>query len=515
MGTFSRRISGVLALVMTVALLGSVLGIWSLYRVSTETAHMVNEAMAAERLTGDLQRHIAVNVARSKALAMSSEPQVGDALQPEIKQTAAVVEALLGRLNEMMVSPEEQVALRGIVVANAEFLKASQALTAARDGGLTSNIEHVYKSRFAPSAQVLLSVVTQLSDTQLAKIDTSVKLVQNLSLSARWVQVIFGLCAVLLGGFLSVWLVRGITDSIRQAVDMANRVGALDLTAQIDGHDRDEGGQLLSALGRMQVALHTLVANVQGASRNVAHEASEIAVGNRDFSNRTELAASSLQQTAASVEQITATMQTSQEASFRGEIMAKSAVAEATTGRAVMSEVMQTMNDINASSRKIVDITAVIDSIAFQTNILALNAAIEAARSGAEGRGFAVVAAEVRALASRSAAAAQQIKLLINESVANVKTGTEKVNQARETMATIVDSVGRVAHVISEITTSTSEQSRGMFCITAAVNEMEQMTQKNAAEVENSANAALNLQGNARNLRDMAGQFRLPALSIA
>lgn len=180
-----------------------------------------------------------------------------------------------------------------------------------------------------------------------------------------------------------------------------------------------------------------------------------------------------------------------------------------------MSEVMQTMNDISASSRKIVDITAVIDSIAFQTNILALNAAVEAARSGAEGRGFAVVAAEVRALAGRSAAAAQQIKLLINESVANVKTGTEKVNQARETMATIVDSVGRVAHVISEITTSTSEQSRGMFCINAAVNEMEQMTQKNAAEVENSATAALNLQGNARNLRDMAGQFRLPALSIA
>ncbi|WP_114974061.1 methyl-accepting chemotaxis protein [Rhodoferax ferrireducens] len=513
-GSFSQRILGVLALVLAVALVGSGLGVWSLYRVSQDTGRMVNEAMATESLAEDLHRNLSVNVARSKAFALSSEPQVGDVLSPEIDQTSAVVAELLQKLGTMLVTPEDQTVFRAMTQANNEFLKARQDLTVARDGGLTANIEQVYASRFTPAAQALMAAVTRLGDAQRARIDVSVLEIGVLSRSAQWGLILFGACALLLGSFLSIWLVRGVTRPIQQAVDTANRVAALDLSERIEGHDRDEGGRLLAALGRMQVSLHTLVSEVQGASHTVAEGATQIAAGNLDFSSRTELAASFLQQTAAAVEEITTTMHHSMEAATRGEALAISAATAAAGGNAAISGVMQTMNDISASSREIVDITAVIDSIAFQTNILALNAAVEAARAGDQGRGFAVVAAEVRTLANRSAQAARQIKALIGASVDTVKLGMAKVSQARDTMSTINDSVERVAHAIAEITVHTRGQSSSMSSINAAVNRLDQMTQQNAAVVEESAAAAQSLQNQAGDLRDVAGRFRLPGLAL-
>jgi methyl-accepting chemotaxis protein len=513
-GSFSRRIMSVLSLVLAVALIGSALGVWSLQRVSKETGRMVDEVMATERLAGDLHRHIAVNVARSKALALSSEPQVGDVLTPEINKTSAAVDELLRKMGTMMTAPADQLIFRNMTDANVKFNKARDELNVAHDSGLTSNIEQVYVSRFTPAAQALLDAVTQLGESHRAEIDASVARISDLSLSARWSLILFGVCALLLGGVLSVWLVRGVTRPIQQAVDTANRVAALDLTQRIDGHDRDEGGRLLAALGRMQVSLHSLVSQVQGASRTVAEGATEIAAGNLDFSTRTEMTASFLQQTAAGVEQITSTMQHSLEAATRGEVLAKSAAREAAGGSSAMSEVMQTMDDIRESSRQIADITAVIDGIAFQTNILALNAAVEAARAGDQGRGFAVVAAEVRALANRSAVASRQIKSLISDSVDKVKLGTSKVIEAKDTMSTIVDSVGRLAQAIGEITAATGGQSTGMSSINVAVNRLDQMTQQNAAVVEESAAAAQSLQEQAGDLRDVAGRFRLPGMAM-
>ncbi len=514
-GSFASRILGVLSLVLAIALLGSALGVWSLYRVSKETGRMVDDAMATERIAAELHRHISVNVARSKAFALSSEPQVGDVLTPEIDQTAALVDELLRKLGGMLTTPEDQAILLLMTDTNREFLKARQELTVARDGGLTASIERVYAGRFTPAAQALLEAVTRLGDFQRARIDASVAHISDMSRSAQWGLILFGLCALLLGLVLSIRLVRSITRPIQQAVDTANRVAALDLTERIEGHDRDEAGRLLAALGRMQLSLHTLVSQVQGASRRVAEGATEIAAGNLDFSSRTEQAASSLQQTAAAVEQIAATMQHSLAAASRAEVLAQSAAREAVGGGTVMSEVMRTMNDISESSRQIVDITAVIDGIAFQTNILALNAAIEAARAGDQGRGFAVVAAEVRTLANRSAQAARQIKALISASVDKVELGTSKVGEARATMSTIVDSVGRVAQVIGEITAATREQSSGMSEINTAVNRLDQMTQQNAAAVEESAAAARSLQDQAGDLRDVAGRFRLPGAALS
>jgi methyl-accepting chemotaxis protein len=514
-GSFSRRIVGVLSLVLAVALLGSAIGFWSLFSVSAETGRMVDEVMATERLASDLSRHISVNVARNKALALSSEPQVGDALTPEINQTTAQIDTLLKKLGGMLTTPTDKAILNHMQEANVQYQKACQALTLARDGGLTSNIEQVATTRFNPAALALQEAVTQLGAAQRAKIDASVLGISHLSLSARWGLVLFSCCALLMGGLLSVWLVRSITRPIRQAVETANRVAALDLTAPIDGHDRDEAGRLLVALGRMQTSLHALVSEVQGASHSVAEGATQIAAGNFDFSSRTEMAASFLQQTAASVEEVAATMHASLEAAFRGETLAQSAAEQAAEGSAVMSEVMLTMNDINNSSRQIMDITGVIDSIAFQTNILALNAAVEAARAGEQGRGFAVVAAEVRTLANRSALAAREIKSLMGASADKVKQGTARVSQARDTMSKIVESVACVTQAISEITAGSRAQSSSMASIHVAVNELDQMTQQNAAVVEESAAAAQSLQDQAGDLRDVANRFQLPNMALA
>jgi methyl-accepting chemotaxis protein len=513
-GSFSHRIWLVLSLVLSVALVGSALGVWSLQRVSAETRRMVDQAMATERVAGDLRRYIAVNVAQSKAFALSSEPQVGDVLKPEIDQTQASADDLLRQMSAMLTSSDEQAIFQRMAGANVKFLAAHQALSLARDGGVTAKIEYAYASQFTPAANALLEAVTQLGQGQRQKIDSAVARIHDLSVSAQWSLMLFGLCALLLGGALSMRLVRGITRPIQQAVDTANRVAALDLTMPIDGHNRDEAGRLLAALGQMQVSLHGLVSQVQGVSHGVAEGATQIAAGNLDFSNRTELAASFLQQTAADIEQVTAAMQQSLTAASRGESLAQSAARQAAVGSAVMSEVMQTMNDISTSSRQIVDITGVIDSIAFQTNILALNAAVEAARAGDEGLGFAVVAAEVRMLANRSAAAANQIKTLINASVDKVDRGAGKTRQAQATMAAIVDSVGRVVQAIGEIRVGTHGQSNSMSSINSAVNRMDQMTQQNAAVIEESAAAAQSLQVQAGDLRDMTGQFRLPGLAL-
>ena len=513
-GSFSRQIAVVFSLVLATALLGIAIGFWSLTRISAETSRMVNEVMATERVTAELQRHIVINVARNKAFALSSEPQVGDALLPEINETSAQVDLLLKQLASALSTTEDLHILAQMTQANTAFSVARQELTVARDGGLTANIERVYKERFLPAASTLQAAVTQLGQAQRAKMETSASDIAQLSLTARWGLAAFGVAALGVGLVLTLWLVRNITRPIQQAVDTANRVASLDLTFSIDGHERDEAGRLLHALNRMQASLHALVDQVQDASHSVAEGATQIAAGNLDFSRRTELAGSFLQQTASSIDEVASAMHASLEAVARSEVLVKSATLEASTGSAVMGEVMQTMNDISESSRRIVDIIAEIDSIAFQTNILALNAAVEAARAGEQGRGFAVVATEVRTLANRSAQAAREIKTLIGASADTVRTGTQKAAQAREAMGKLFHSVERMAAGMSEIHTGSSVQSSSITSINTAVSKLQLMTQQNAAAMQEAAASARSLQDQASGLRDVANQFRLPARAL-
>jgi methyl-accepting chemotaxis protein len=322
-------------------------------------------------------------------------------------------------------------------------------------------------------------------------------------------MVLLVISSLALGAWVSWRITRSVTLPIQLAVRVAERIAQGDLTSDIEVHVRDETGRLLDAVRAMQERLRQLVHGILQTADSIQTASVEVATGNQDLSQRTELTASNLQQAAGSMEELTGTVHQSVEAAQHANTLAASAAKLAGQGGSVMGQVVSTMGQIAASSGRISDITSVIDSIAFQTNILALNAAVEAARAGEQGRGFAIVAGEVRNLAGRSAAAAKEIKGLISQSVERVQAGTTLVNHAGQMMTDIVDSVQRVSHIVGEMSSASSAQSEGIGQINSAVSQLDHMTQQNAALVEESAAAAESLKDQADQLTHMVGVFKL------
>jgi methyl-accepting chemotaxis protein len=319
--------------------------------------------------------------------------------------------------------------------------------------------------------------------------------------------------AIALGCVITVWLIKSITKPLSMAVGYAQIVASGDLTSDITVTGKDETGQLLTALKGMNESLVSCVSDVRVGIDTMATASSQIAAGNMDLSSRTEQQAASLEETASSMEELTSTVKQNSDNAHEANGLAKSASEVAIKGGAVVAKVVETMGSINASSKKIVDIIGVIDGIAFQTNILALNAAVEAARAGEQGRGFAVVASEVRNLAQRSAAAAKEIKALIGDSVEKVDAGSKLVDQAGATMQEVVDSIKRVTDIMSEIAHASLEQNSGIEQINLAITQMDQVTQQNAALVEEAAAAAGSLQQQGHSLSEAVGVFKLPSQS--
>lgn len=304
-------------------------------------------------------------------------------------------------------------------------------------------------------------------------------------------------------------ITRSVTGPVQQAVDIAERVANGDLSASVDVDRRDELGVLLGALSKMTTNLRGIVHSVRGASDSIATGSDQIAMGNADLSQRTEEQASSLEETAATMEELGSTVRHNAQSARQADQLAKQASGVASQGGEVVNQVVETMKCIDAASRKIADIINVIDGIAFQTNILALNAAVEAARAGEQGRGFAVVAGEVRNLAQRSAQAAKEIKDLITASVERVGQGTHLADKAGATMHEIVQAIDRVTTIMGEIATASTEQSDGVAAVGNAVNQLDQVTQQNAALVEESAAAAASLKHQAQTLVQAVSVFRL------
>ena len=308
-----------------------------------------------------------------------------------------------------------------------------------------------------------------------------------------------------------VWLSRSIVRPIDHAVASLEAVAEGDLSRDIPAGDSAEMGRMMGALRRMQERMRDMIGNIRQTADSIQVASTEVATGNLDLSQRTEQTAGRLQQTASSMEELTATVRQTAESAGTANQLASSASEVAQRGGAVVSQVISTMEEINTSSKRIADIIGTIDGIAFQTNILALNAAVEAARAGEQGRGFAVVASEVRSLAQRSAEAAREIKGLIGNSVDRVESGTRLVADAGSTMTEIVASVQRVTDIIGEISAAAGEQSAGIGNVNVAVTELDQMTQQNAALVEESAAAAESLREQSRQLATVVASFRLAA----
>jgi methyl-accepting chemotaxis protein len=476
-----------------------------------------------EAVTGEAPERLANNMrdlARSQGMGLRDAVMQDDVAFKKkefdlMKKARADYDQTAQTLTAMPIEPEVKAALD----------KAAAALAAVKVP-VEKAIEKSMADDMAGAAQVMREEVRPAQAAHVAALDRVVAAIQQASrvrnelADASYKQavaLIIGLsgAALVLGGVIAWRIQLSITRPLTQAVVVAQAVAEGDLSREIRVDSEDEVGALLQALKTVNRDLSRTMQQVRDAAETMKTASVEIAAGNIDLSQRTEQQASSLQQTAASMEQLNATVKNNADTARSAAQMAHSASAAATKGGDVVAQVVDTMQAISEGSKKIADIIGTIDSIAFQTNILALNAAVEAARAGEQGRGFAVVAAEVRALAQRSAQAAKEIKTLIGASVESVENGSRLVSDAGSTMSDIVAQVQRVTDLIGEISSATQEQTSGIGQVNQAVVQLDQVTQQNAALVEQSAAASESLQQQAGRLVEAVGVFRLDREAVA
>ncbi len=423
--------------------------------------------------------------------------------EKELKKADSGFEAYRNALTESGVRDPRQQELSKTYKAYRSGL--SELLSMVEGGNITGflTLPVVGKqTKFENAFAVWVKANDALTDKGIAKGQADYK-------HALW--MIIGVLLITLLVVIMVWigLHRILIRPLRESIEHIRQVANGDLTHSIDVRAKNEMGELLNSVKYMQQELRHTVGLVRDSSESIFTGASEISNGNTDLSARTEQQAASLEQTASSMEQLTATVKQNAENARQASQLALNASETARHGGSVVDNVVLTMKDIAGSSKKIADITSVIDGIAFQTNILALNAAVEAARAGEQGRGFAVVAGEVRNLAQRSAQAAKEIKTLIEDSVNRIDSGSQLVENAGITMGEIVNAVTRVTDIMGEIASASEEQSRGIDLVSTAVTEMDRVTQQNATLVEESASAAEKLEEQAGLLKQAVAVFRI------
>jgi methyl-accepting chemotaxis protein len=454
------------------------------------------------------------NGARTVAMIMTFDPGVEEKLDADIKATTGRITAAQKAMEAMDLNAEERALLAKIAERRTTTTDVRNMALKAKSSGDSESAQKLIAEQYTPALNAYIAALrdlVQLEEQADAKFALEMGAARSLTLKITAVSVAVILLGILIGAFL---LIRSIRRPLDQANELAARIAQGDLSAHIDVSRQDEFGALMKSLAGMNESLGHMVQQVRQSTDSIAIASAEIATGNHDLSVRTETTSSDLQSTASAMDELTSTVQHSADNARQASQLAASASSVAERGGTVVRRVVSTMEEINASSKKIADIIGVIDGIAFQTNILALNAAVEAARAGEQGRGFAVVASEVRSLAQRSAEAAKEIKALIGTSVDKVESGTRLVTDAGTTMDDIVQSVRRVADVIGEITAASSEQSAGIAQVNTSINNLDQMTQQNAALVEQSAAAAQSMREQAEQLAQAVSVFKVNATAV-
>jgi len=494
-------------LLMTVVI--AAVGVWRLGEASKATEAMMAEPLAKERLVSDFHTLIYASVRRTTAIVKSSDPTLGAFFKEDTQSAMKNGDVMLAKLVALLTAPEEKAQYDLAMQRRQAYNSARDRAIKAKAEGRMDESAAIFENEFLPAARGFQDALKDLVTMQRKEIDAISQQISQAGKTSVWTMKLLTLAAVLLGALFSWLLTRSIVRPIRDAVAVAQTVAAGDLTHTIETTRRDETGALLRALRHMSDSLVGIVGQVRGGTDTIATASREISAGNLDLSSRTEQQASALEETAASMEELTTTVRQNADNARQANQLAIAASEVAVQGGAVVGKVVTTMGAINNSASRIVDIIGVIDGIAFQTNILALNAAVEAARAGEQGRGFAVVAGEVRNLAQRSAAAAKEIKELITASVANVDAGAKLVDEAGATMEQVVTSIRRVTDIMAEITSASQEQSGGIEQVNQAIGQMDQVTQQNAALVEEAAAAAASMQDQAARLAEVVGLFKL------
>jgi len=497
------------AAILLLALAGTATALYNTRSATAATKQMMDKPLAKERLVSDWYVLTYSAIARTSLIARSSDNTLSTVFAKPIADSVADTTAILKKVEALLDSPEEKDTLQAILALRKKYQDGKVAVMNARKAGDGATAERQYEEVFAPAAAAYGSKVLSLLQLQRKAIDQTAQDIEAANNRSTQLVTLLGVLTVALGSIAAFLITRSITTPLASAVSVAETVASGNLDSTFGAYPRDEVGDLMRALQTMNGSLVNVVAQVQSGTTAISTASSEIAAGNLDLSARTEQQASALEETAASIEQLTSTVRQNAENALQANGLAKEASDVAQRGGAIVGQVVATMGSIDASARKIVDIIGVIDGIAFQTNILALNAAVEAARAGEQGRGFAVVASEVRNLAHRSAGAAKEIKGLIGDSMTQVNAGTTLVQQAGATMTDVVSSVARVTDMMLDISTASQEQRAGIDQVNVAVTQMDQMTQQNAALVEQAAAAAASMQEQAAQLAQVAAAFTL------
>ena len=455
------------------------------------------------------------NSVRVTATVISSDPAVGAAFKETIAETTVNINEVQKKIEAMQLSDLEKAQMVKIAAHRKNVISLRDAARQLRTDGKADEALASINEQYIPAQKLYLASLGEL--VQMEEKAVAAFMQDMDKAKALTAQVTIGVVAFLLLFILAgaALLIKSIRVPLAQANELASRIAKGDLSAVIKVDRNDEFGDLMRSLAVMNESLGRMVHQVRQSTDSIATASSEIAQGNNDLAQRTELTSSNLQSTASSMAQLTTTVQHSADNARQASTLAADASSVAEKGGAVVKQVVFTMEEINASSKKISDIIGVIDGIAFQTNILALNAAVEAARAGEQGRGFAVVASEVRSLAQRSAEAAKEIKMLIGTSVDKVASGTKLVSDAGITMSDIVSSVRKVADVIGEITAASAEQSAGISHVNQAISTLDQMTQQNAALVEQSAAAAESLRDQANQMAQAVAVFKISDSAVS
>jgi|SRR5450830_71290 len=505
------RLSIGFGLVVTLMAMMTIFGIWRLHIISQATQDMMQQPLIKERLISDWNKTLQSGVRRTIAVAKSTDPTLAVYFEEDAKISTQSAINLAKQIEQLLITADEKKLFGEIGEQRKRFSLSRDAVMQAKVNGQLEEANRIFEKTFIPSAQAYQELMQKLLDMQRANINATGRQILAIYKSSRNLIIIIGALGLALGVMAAWWLTVGITRPLKKAVHVARTVASGDLNSHIDVTSKDETGQLLQALKDMNSGLVQIVSQVRMGTSSIATASSEIASGNMDLSSRTEQQASSLEETASAMEELTSTVRQNADNAYSAKQLAISASEVAIVGGNVVEKVVDTMYAINDSSRKIVDIISVIDGIAFQTNILALNAAVEAARAGEQGRGFAVVASEVRALAQRSAVAAKEIKMLIDNSVSQVDEGSQLVEQAGKTMNDVVNSVRRVTEIVSEISSASQEQSVGIEEVNLAIMQMDEITQQNAALVEEAAAAAQSMQEQAAKLSGVVSIFKFDA----
>ncbi|MFZ6780198.1 methyl-accepting chemotaxis protein [Undibacterium sp. Ji83W] len=495
-------------LVMLLATISSGIGLWRLNEVADSTRSMMQEPLKKERMTEEWYRITVAGLKRTLAIVKSSDESLAEYFTNDAKVSTARNNEIQKYMEEHIAFPEEKKLLDNIIAVRKQYIALRDQITKLKKDGQADEAAKLFE-KFMPVSDAYQKSELDFLEFQKRDVDDLSQEVDAIAKNSLMLISALIILFIIFGSACAWFLTIGITRPMHHALNLARSVADGDLTTNIEVKSSDETGQLMQALKDMNNGLVNIVSEVRNSTDTIVGASTDIATGNMDLSARTESQAGSLEETASSMEELTSTMKQNSQNARDANQLAHAASDSAVKGGTVVSQVVVTMGAISDSSKKIVDIIAVIDGIAFQTNILALNAAVEAARAGEQGRGFAVVASEVRNLAQRSASAAREIKALISDSVEKVGEGARLVDQAGATMSEIVDSVAKVTTIMNEINNASKEQSAGIDQINNAIIQMDGVTQQNAALVEEAAAAAKSLQDQAGNLSNVVSIFKV------